>query len=235
MFRQSTPIRGPRRRVQTRLATFRVGLLLHPDMDTFHPQKAEALRKIKVPVSLSAEEFHAVLRNAFPRVGSTDFELARVDCHKKITRLQVSPLSPSVLKASRELNRSALYILPKESLVEQVGEQQEGCHDAGQVVDSAQSVDQDDIGTLVNTSDVQVVHTSQNSLERPNTMERDIVRESHDAEIVEVEDDVADDLHEWRALRARQDEEYMQSLQTDQERDQAWSREADIYNRRKEA
>lgn len=74
---------------------------------------ADALRKIKVPVSLSAEEFHAVLREAFPRVGSTDFGLARVDCHKKITRLQVSPLSPSVLKASRELNRSALYILPK--------------------------------------------------------------------------------------------------------------------------
>lgn len=66
-----------------------------------------------MPVSLSAEEFHDVLRDAFPRVGSTDFELARVDGHRKIIRLQVSPLSPSVLKASRVLNRSALYILPK--------------------------------------------------------------------------------------------------------------------------
>lgn len=79
---------------------------------------AEALRKIKVPVSLSAEEFHDILKNAFPRVGSTDFELARVDCHKKITRLQVSPLSPSLLKASRELNRSAIYILPKVMYIE---------------------------------------------------------------------------------------------------------------------
>ncbi|XP_030271699.1 uncharacterized protein LOC115581031 [Sparus aurata] len=160
IFRENdAPSRGPRRRGQTRLATFRVGLLLHPDMETFHPQKADALRKIKVPVSLSAEEFHAVLRNAFPRVGSTDFGLAR------------------------------------ESLAEQVGEQQDGCNDAVEVLASCQSLDQDDV-----------------------------VQESHDTEIVEVADDVvevadfADDLHEWRALRARQDEEYLESLQTDQER-----------------
>ncbi|XP_051956837.1 E3 ubiquitin-protein ligase RNF126-like [Xyrauchen texanus] len=39
MFRQNTPIRGPKRRGQTRLATFRVGLFLHPAMETFHPHK----------------------------------------------------------------------------------------------------------------------------------------------------------------------------------------------------
>ncbi|KAA8589684.1 hypothetical protein FQN60_013049 [Etheostoma spectabile] len=41
MFRQNT---GPRRGGQTRLATFRVGLLLHPDMVSFHPQKGESRR-----------------------------------------------------------------------------------------------------------------------------------------------------------------------------------------------
>lgn len=38
------------------------------------------LKKIQVPVSLSAEEFLDVLKNAFPRLGSADFDLAMVDC-----------------------------------------------------------------------------------------------------------------------------------------------------------
>lgn len=64
-------------------------------------------------MSLSEEEFFAALRNEFPRVGSVEFELARVDGQKKIRRIQVCPLSPSVLKATRVLKRSALYMLPK--------------------------------------------------------------------------------------------------------------------------
>ncbi|XP_028441868.1 uncharacterized protein LOC114560584 isoform X2 [Perca flavescens] len=234
LFRENAASsRGPRRRVQTRLATFRVGLLLHPDMETFHPQKGEALRKVKVPVSLSAEEFHAVLRNAFPRVGSTDFELARVDCHKKVTRLQVSPLSPSVLKASRELNRSALYLLPKESLAEQVGEQQDGCNvnDAEEVLDSCQSLDQDDdaLQAVQESHDPEMVEVADDVVEVAD----DVVEVADD--VVEVADDFADDLHEWRALRARQDEEYLESLQTDQERGQAQRREVEVYRKRKEA
>ncbi|XP_049437710.1 uncharacterized protein LOC125892029 [Epinephelus fuscoguttatus] len=86
--------------------------------------------------------------------------------------------------------------------------------------------------------DVQVVHALHNSPERPHTIERDVVQESHDTEIVEVADDVvevADFADEWRALCARQDEEYLESLQTDQERDQAQRREVDVYRKRKEA
>lgn len=73
----------------------------------------ESPRKIKVPVSLSSKDFHNVLRDAFPKLGNTDFQFVKVDSHKRISALQVSPVTPSVLKASRELNRSALYMLPK--------------------------------------------------------------------------------------------------------------------------
>ncbi|XP_059374208.1 uncharacterized protein LOC132111056 [Carassius carassius] len=209
MFRQnSDPVRGPRRRrVQTRHVTFRVGLILLPDLETFHAQKVAAIKKIQVPLSLSAEEFLDVLKTAFPRLGSTDFDLARVDCNKKIRRLNVSPLSPSVLKASKELNRSALYLLPKERLEGQAEEQQEECHDEGS--DSGQRLDQDD---------VQVVDTS-DSL-RPHTMERDelrewrALRESQDEEYLS-------------SLRADQDR--VSNYRPSQRR------EADLEKRRKEA
>ncbi|XP_028454088.1 uncharacterized protein LOC114568671 isoform X3 [Perca flavescens] len=200
-------------------------------------------------------------RNAFPRVGSTDFELARVDCHKKVTRLQVSPLSPSVLKASRELNRSALYLLPKESLAEQVGEQQDGCNvnDAEEVLDSCQSLDQDDdaLQAVQESHDPEMVEVADDVVEVADDVVEvaddvvevaddvvevadDVVEVADDVvevadDVVEVADDFADDLHEWRALRARHDEEYLESLQTDQERGQAQRREVEVYRKRKEA
>ncbi|KAF1395560.1 hypothetical protein PFLUV_G00012790 [Perca fluviatilis] len=96
--------------------------------------------------------------------------------------------------------------------------------DAEEVLDSCQSLDQDDdaLQAVQESHDPEMVEVAD-----------DVVEVGDD--VVEVADDFADDLHEWRALRARQDEEYLESLQTDQERGQAQHREVEVYRKRKEA
>ncbi|XP_062398353.1 probable basic-leucine zipper transcription factor Q isoform X2 [Sardina pilchardus] len=103
---------APRRRAPHRSVTFRVCLLPDPHINVSR-QKGKVFRKIKVPLDLSAKEFQDVIRGAFPKLGNIDFQFAKVDVLKRIKALQVSPVTPSVLKTSGELRRSALYILPK--------------------------------------------------------------------------------------------------------------------------
>ncbi|KAF6726454.1 G2/M phase-specific E3 ubiquitin-protein ligase [Oryzias melastigma] len=117
LFRNTaTPTTTPRRRERTRLATFRVVLLLEPNLQAYHPHKAEAMKKIHVPLSLNEAEFRDALISMFPRLRHRDFDMVKVDAHRRISKLLCSPLSPSMIKTSRELNRSALYLLPKEDL-----------------------------------------------------------------------------------------------------------------------
>ncbi|XP_076144735.1 uncharacterized protein LOC143127238 isoform X5 [Alosa pseudoharengus] len=131
LTRQSTvALSPPRRRAPHKFVTFRVCLLSDPHMHILSRQKGNASRKIKVPTSLSAKEFHSFLRGAFPRLGNTDFQFVKVDGHRRIKTLQVSPVTPSVLKTSGELGRSALYILPKEILGKDVWNPQKRSHNA---------------------------------------------------------------------------------------------------------
>ncbi|TDH09578.1 hypothetical protein EPR50_G00088550 [Perca flavescens] len=103
--------------------------------------------------------------------------------------------------------------------------------DAEEVLDSCQSLDQDDdaLQAVQESHDPEMVEVADDVVEVAD----DVVEVADD--VVEVADDFADDLHEWRALRARQDEEYLESLQTDQERGQAQRREVEVYRKRKEA
>ncbi|XP_048104766.1 uncharacterized protein LOC125298119 isoform X4 [Alosa alosa] len=127
LTRQSTvALSPPKRRAPHKFVTFRVCLLSDPHMHILSRQKGNASRKIKVPTSLSAKEFHSFLRGAFPRLGNTDFQFVKVDGHRRIKTLQVSPVTPSVLKTSGELGRSALYILPKEILGKDVWNPKKG-------------------------------------------------------------------------------------------------------------
>ncbi|XP_062386622.1 putative mediator of RNA polymerase II transcription subunit 26 [Sardina pilchardus] len=103
---------APRTRAPHRSVTFRVCLLPDPHINVSR-QKGKVFRKIKVPLDLSAKEFQDVIRGAFPKLGNIDFQFAKVERGRRIKALQVSPVTPSVLKSSGELRRSALYILPK--------------------------------------------------------------------------------------------------------------------------
>ncbi|XP_048104770.1 putative mediator of RNA polymerase II transcription subunit 12 isoform X8 [Alosa alosa] len=63
LTRQSTvALSPPKRRAPHKFVTFRVCLLSDPHMHILSRQKGNASRKIKVPTSLSAKEFHSFLR-----------------------------------------------------------------------------------------------------------------------------------------------------------------------------
>ncbi|XP_048098571.1 uncharacterized protein LOC125294181 isoform X2 [Alosa alosa] len=93
----------------------RVVLIQDPFMEKFNPNDAEKMRTVMVSLSLNTQQFEEVLRKEFPFLGSSPFELCRLGKNRLLHPLSCPIKTPSAIRASGELGRSALYIRPQEN------------------------------------------------------------------------------------------------------------------------
>nr|XP_055031634.1 uncharacterized protein LOC129420650 [Misgurnus anguillicaudatus] len=93
---------------------FRVALLLDHNMVTLNSKFATKMKKIDVPCDMPEADLKDLLWKTFPELNYKDFSICRVDRFRRVSALTLNTLSPVAIR--KDLDRSALYLRPKEPL-----------------------------------------------------------------------------------------------------------------------
>ncbi|KAJ8247662.1 hypothetical protein GJAV_G00248820 [Gymnothorax javanicus] len=98
-----------RRTTPRRVITLRVALLGSDEDGIYMPSRRSRVQTIVVPQLMPEVRFKELIRQTFPTLGNTDFDLCKVDRCRRIIPVHLDTVTPLMIKSSGEFNRSAIY------------------------------------------------------------------------------------------------------------------------------